>query len=177
MARYVAFLRALNVGGHTITNDDLRQLFADLGVEDPTPYQASGNVVFDTDETEPERLETRIEAHLAAALDYEVATFLRRIEEVVDLAEADSFPRSDPEGKVHVAFLRRPLDEAEHTDLADLANGADVFTIRDRHVLWQVAGRFSDSPLAGPRFARALGQPTTLRTQSTLVRIAARFGA
>ena len=46
MPRHIAFLRAINVGGHTVTMDRLRQLFTGLGLKDVETFIASGNVIF-----------------------------------------------------------------------------------------------------------------------------------
>src|SRR5205823_11057642 len=45
--RYVAILRAINLGAHNrISMKDLQRLFADLGHDDVSTYVQSGNVVF-----------------------------------------------------------------------------------------------------------------------------------
>ena len=82
MPRYIAFLRAINVGGHTVKMDALRELFEALGFEQVETFIASGNVIFETTETDTAALERRIETHLQAALGYAVATFLRSDAEV-----------------------------------------------------------------------------------------------
>ena len=38
----------MNVGGHRITNDELRAAFARIGFEDVGVFRASGNVAFDS---------------------------------------------------------------------------------------------------------------------------------
>ena len=48
MTRLIAFLRAINVGGHTVKMDHLRQLFESLGFSGVETFIASGNVVFET---------------------------------------------------------------------------------------------------------------------------------
>ena len=63
--RYVAFLRAINVGGHTVKMDALRAHLAALGFADVQTFIASGNVLF-TAPGDPAALEAQIEAHLAA---------------------------------------------------------------------------------------------------------------
>lgn len=177
MPRYVAFLRAINVGGHTVTNDQLRTLFGALDVVAPTPYQASGNVVFGSDATDAPALEERIGAHLEGELGYGVGTFLRTIDAVVELAAARPFGELPDGAKLHIAFLRRPPTGGELTELETLATPADRFVAQDRQLLWQVDGPFRESLLASPRFERALAQPTTVRGRPTLARIAARFGS
>ena len=42
MTRYIAFLRAINVGGHTVKMDHLRQLFESLGFSEGETFLARG---------------------------------------------------------------------------------------------------------------------------------------
>jgi uncharacterized protein (DUF1697 family) len=48
MPKYIAFLRAINVGGHIVKMKDLRELFGSLGFTGVETVLASGNVVFET---------------------------------------------------------------------------------------------------------------------------------
>jgi uncharacterized protein (DUF1697 family) len=48
MPKYVAFLRAINVGGHTVKMDHLRRLFEALEFDNVETFIASGNVIFDS---------------------------------------------------------------------------------------------------------------------------------
>ena len=75
--RYIAFLRAINVGGHVVKMDALRAHFAALRLTAVESFIASGNVIFLATSADPTALEQRIEARLAAQLGYSVATFLR----------------------------------------------------------------------------------------------------
>ncbi|MGL4255586.1 MAG: DUF1697 domain-containing protein, partial [Microbacterium sp.] len=49
MAAWVALLRGVNVGGITIRNADLAEVFGDLGFDAVRTVLASGNIVFETD--------------------------------------------------------------------------------------------------------------------------------
>ena len=46
--RYVALLRAINVGGRTVKMDRLRVLFEEMKLQNVQTYIASGNVIFDS---------------------------------------------------------------------------------------------------------------------------------
>ena len=73
MLQYIAFLRAINVGGHIVKMDELRRLFTELGFANVATLIASGNVIFQTDAAGDGRdLEWRIERHLQQALGYDV---------------------------------------------------------------------------------------------------------
>ena len=56
--RYVAFLRAINVGGRVVKMDDLRRHFVSMGLSDVQTFIASGNVIFES----PARSTARLEA-------------------------------------------------------------------------------------------------------------------
>ena len=64
MTRYVAFLRAINVGGRRVKMHHLRELFESLGFSNVETFIASGNVIFDSPAEDTRKLEQRIEDHL-----------------------------------------------------------------------------------------------------------------
>ncbi|MFJ1702177.1 DUF1697 domain-containing protein [Kitasatospora sp. NPDC088346] len=110
---YIAFLRAINVGGRTVRMERLRELFAELGLERVRSYIQSGNVFFDTARTDRAALTRRIEQHLETALGYPVPTMLRTVEEVEELVAAEPFAGVEvtPELRLCVVFLSEPLPD------------------------------------------------------------------
>ena len=68
MPRYVAFLRALNFGGHTIRMERLRDVFTAAGFAGVETFIASGNVIFDSGSTNIGALERKIEMALQSEL-------------------------------------------------------------------------------------------------------------
>ena len=91
MAKYVAFLKAINVGGHVVKMSTLRDVFADLKFSSVETFIASGNIIFETASTPDRRLEQKIEKHLESALGYEVETFVRSIEEIHAIGKYQAF--------------------------------------------------------------------------------------
>ena len=52
---YVAFLRGINVGGHNIVPKvELLKVFVSQGYQNVLVYKQSGNVIFQTDQTNEE---------------------------------------------------------------------------------------------------------------------------
>jgi uncharacterized protein (DUF1697 family) len=140
MIRYIAFLRALNVGSHRrVTMERLRGLFGELDVARVGSYIQTGNVFFDTDEADREALRSRIEAHLEAGLDFPVPTFLRTVEEVAAMLALDPFAGREitPDMRPAITFTREPfpstVDLPYLTPKGDLevvqATAGEVFTI------------------------------------------------
>jgi len=138
MARYIAFLRAINVGGHTVKMDVLRQFFEALGFSNVETFIASGNVVFETAAKNTHTLEKKIEQQLRAALGYEVATFIRTEAELAAIAQCQPFPPSQREAAsaFNIAFLAEPLDDASHKKLLTLKTDIDDFRVQGREVYW-----------------------------------------
>src|SRR5438045_4946943 len=104
MTRYIAFLRAINVGGHTVKMDSLRKLFEELEFANVETFIASGNVIFEAAAENAQALERQIEGHLKQSLGYNVATFIRSASELAAVAQYQPFPDADG-GTVYVAFL------------------------------------------------------------------------
>jgi uncharacterized protein (DUF1697 family) len=95
MPRYIAFLRAINVGGHnTVKMDFLRHLFESLGFSNVETFIASGNIVFETKSKNAQALEREIEKGLREALGYAVATFIRTGTELAAIANYKPFSQS-----------------------------------------------------------------------------------
>ena len=52
MHKYIAFLRAINVGGRIVKMDALRKIFSDMGFTSVETFIASGNVIFEASESD-----------------------------------------------------------------------------------------------------------------------------
>ncbi|MBX7219722.1 MAG: DUF1697 domain-containing protein [Blastocatellia bacterium] len=178
MPRYVAFLRAINVGGHTVKMDRLKKLFEELGLAQVETFIASGNVIFDTTEMNTQNLETKIASHLQTSLGYEVATFLRVTEAIPAIAAYQPFSTEDLEKPGHtlfVGFLAVEPNEATKQKIADVSSETDAFHIFGRELYWLCRIPSNESKFSGPRLEKTLGMPTTLRNVNTVKRIAAKF--
>jgi uncharacterized protein (DUF1697 family) len=171
MPRYIALLRAINVGGHVVKMDRLRMLFEQAGCRNVETFIASGNVVFDSSSTNTRTLEEKIERHLEKGLGYDVVTFLRTPAELAAVAAYKPFTA---EGHaLWVAFLKTaPTDEARQR-LADFRTENDDFHAHQREVYWLRQTKFSESKFSGVRFEKALG-PSTMRNVTTVRKLAAK---
>jgi uncharacterized protein (DUF1697 family) len=179
MTRFVAFLRAINVGGHTVTMAELRAHFEAVGLANVETFIASGNVLFDAPSRSAVTLPSKIEARLAAALGYEVKTFLRTAAEVEAIARYTPFPeaRLRTAAALNVAFLAAPLGRAARKTLAALATDIDDLHAHGREVYWLCARKQSESTFSNAVFERRLGVAATFRGMNTIARLAAKLGA
>jgi uncharacterized protein (DUF1697 family) len=178
MTQYVAFLRAINVGGHTVKMTDLRELFEALGFSSVETFIASGNVIFNSPVGDTAELEQRIETHLRESLGYPVATFIRSVPDLERIARHVPFQASELENgeTVYIAFLQRePTDEA-HQKLMSFRKATDDFHVHQCQVYWLCRTRFSDSTFSGAKLEKTLGMQATVRNSSTVKKMAAKYG-
>jgi uncharacterized protein (DUF1697 family) len=179
MTHYVAFLRAINVGGHVVKMDRLRQLFEQLGLAQVETHIASGNVIFESTSRSAKALEKKIAAHLRAALSYEVATFIRTISQVIEIAQYRPFPESDLNAAgvtTYVGFLTKPIDAAAQTAVMSFRTAVDEFHVHQREIYWLCRIRSSESEFSLARLEKALGVQATFRNSTTVAKIAAKYG-
>jgi uncharacterized protein (DUF1697 family) len=175
MPRYVALLRAINVGGHTVKMDRLAELFRDLGLKDVTTFIASGNVLFNASKS-PTTLNASIEAHLEKALGYAVPTFLRNgagmkraAENIPWRAEADF----GKDARIYVGFLERVPTATETKKVLALTSEVDDFAFHGEEVYWLSRVKMSESKVSGAVLEKALGMKATLRNRNTTEKLAA----
>ena len=123
MTRYVALLRAVNLGSHKkISMPDLRTLLTALGYADVATYLQSGNAVFTADEPRAEAVAARIEEGLTADLGLTTEVILRTAERLRRVVEDNPLPVGDPT-KLSVWFLQAapPPGWLDGLDLAAFA--------------------------------------------------------
>jgi uncharacterized protein (DUF1697 family) len=172
VTRQVAFLRAINVGGRNVKMDRLRSVFEDVRLRDVSTVINSGNVVFTTGAEDTAALERRIEQALADELGYEVDTFVRSASEIATIARRKDFADA-PDGElVQVAFLKTRPSAAVRRAVESLATEKDELVLRGRELHWHVRGRTMDSLVKPKALGDALGGPTTVRSLTTVRRIA-----
>jgi len=159
--------------------DDLRAEFEALGFTDVATFRASGNVVFDAARGSAAEITARVQEGLAAALGYEVATFLRAAHEVREIAAHEPFAAASVEasaGKLQVAMLSaRPTTRARKDALA-LSSDADRLAMGERELYWLPQGGMMESELDLKALGVLFG-PFTIRTKGTVEQLAGKHFA
>jgi uncharacterized protein (DUF1697 family) len=178
--RYAGFLRAINVGGHRVTNEELRSGIEWLGFADVATFRASGNVIFDGREGDrPEKVAAALERGLAESLGYDVPVFLRTATEIRTIAAQEPFPAKQVKasgGKLQALLMRKRLPAQTRRKVLAMATDTDPLVFGDRELYWLPSGPMMDSALDLKSIDALIG-PNTKRTKGTLDQIAARYFA
>ena len=175
MARYIALLRGVNVGGITIKSADLRERVRGLGFDDVRTVLASGNVAFSSDDTDAAKLKTRIERALSDRFGYEAWIVLLTRDELERAIDGFPFDAEDANRQPWVIFSSKPaaLDELL-ADIDGFDSDVDPLARGDGVIYWNpVKGTTVDTPF-GKLLGKARFKPTTTnRNLRTLVKLLA----
>jgi uncharacterized protein (DUF1697 family) len=177
MPRFIAFLRAINVGGHVVTMAELRALFEALGFKSVETFIASGNVIFESRSTDTRAMERRVEDRLLKALGHEVETFIRTEAEVSAIARYKPFKASQVQsaGAFCVGFLAEPLTAEGRKSLMALKTDIDDFHVNGREVYWLCRKRQSESTFSNVRFEKLTKARVTFRGVNTVAKLATKY--
>lgn len=174
-SRYVALLRAINVGGRVVKMDALRTLFEALKLGNVETMIASGNVLFDAPaRARPEALETRIEQHLKKALGYEVSTFVRTPDELTAIVAHEPFAPDPSAHAIYVAFLKSEPTSDGRQQILNLSDDVDEFDVVAREVYWKARKSVRESRTSGASLEKLLRMPATLRNITTVRKLGAK---
>ena len=178
MPKYAAFLRAINVGGHTVKMDHLKSLFEKMGFVNVETFIASGNVVFETKSKSVDSIKKKIEIELNKQLGYGVATFIRTTKELKEIAEHKPFKESDLNNKqnyLYIGFFDNQPDKELQKKVLALSDEANEFYFNKTELYWLCRKNFSDSGITGKTLEKALGMEATIRNSTTIRKMVLKF--
>lgn len=178
MTKFFAFLRAINVGGHIVKMDQLRDFFTALGFINVETFIASGNVIFESRSKNSTALERKIENYLAKSIGYEVATFVRTFAELERINEYRPFSEAELNAQgntLYVGFIADVPGKAAVQKVEALATDVDDLKISGREVYWLCRTTFSDTTISGAILEKTLGMKVTLRNINTIRRLVKKY--
>lgn len=178
MPRYFVFLSAINVGGRRLKMDQLRDLFVSMGYPGAETFIASGNVIIESDETDPANVAAHIEEQLQTKLGYDVSAIIRTRPELAAINALRPFPEEEIAAypRYYYVWLLQTNPTAELADVAtECQTEDDFFHVDNREVYYlsRVGVGTTSAPLT--RLARAFGSPSTQRSMNTITRLLAKY--
>lgn len=172
--RYVALLRGINVGGNNmIKMETLRSTLAALGFDNVKSYINSGNLAFDTAETDDRKLAVRIHDAIKADFGFDISVMVRSVSEIEDAIANNPFEGQFERDKdVHVFFLNGELTADQKAMLLRQGSDDEQFAIFDRHVICMLKIHILDSAVGKGFIDKKLKVATTGRNWRTVKTLA-----
>ena len=174
--KYVAFLRAINVGGHAKVNmSELREAFAAAGCRNVRTHIQSSNVIFESPAQDLAKLLHNVLAKLRNLLDGEQVIMLRTAGEIEEIIRKAPFKdvEAEPGIKLYVAFLSQKPRSKPRLPLVSSREALEAVAISDREV-FVVSRRKKNGFFGFPNLLveKELGVPATTRNWTTVSKIA-----
>jgi uncharacterized protein (DUF1697 family) len=174
MSKYVAFLRAINVGGTTLIKmSDLKLMFESFGLYNVQTYIQTGNVIFESDEGDASLLEQQIERQLEKSMGKRIPLFVRTIREVVDMARKCPFDPGESE-TAYVVILDEKPDRKDIRKLLSLNSAADEFTVLGKQAFALRRDR-DNSIFSNNAVEKILGVAGTTRNLTVIRKLAEKY--
>jgi len=175
--RYIALLRAVNVGGRQVKMDRLRALFEEMRFRNVETFIASGNVIFEAT-GKAVSIESKIEKHLLESLGFEVPTLVRSTDAFSAAAARTPFlalPPLTKAGGLYVGFLKSDAASDGLAKLEPYSGGGNTFALHGRELYWRAEDRQAGIAIPIAKFERAVGCPATFRNITTVQKIVERY--
>ncbi|MEO7996840.1 MAG: DUF1697 domain-containing protein [Gemmatimonadaceae bacterium] len=181
MPRYIAFLRAVNVGGRVVKMTQLKSIFESVGLESVETFIASGNVIFTSKSTSVPALVKKIEGALKHELEYDVPVFLRSDAELALIATRRHavFSETEVSGahSLNVGVMHAPLTAAAQKAMLTFNTEAETFRTHEGELYMLLHTPVTNSKFSITKFEKAIGAGTTFRNMNTMERLAKKYPA
>jgi uncharacterized protein (DUF1697 family) len=176
MARFVAFLRGINIGGRIVTKGELRSIIEDLGFKEVVTYRQSGNVILEAGTVSSDEARVRIESAMKEELGYDVPIFIRTFGDLGRIL--DSAPKSQGKAgsSLLVTLLSAPFAKFPSPLPMTIPNStAQIISARGAEVFSETHGG-GEGALPNPFVEAKLGVKATTRNLNVIRDIVDKFG-
>jgi len=172
MVKYIALLRAVNVGGTgKLPMSDLKAMCEDAGFSKVRTFIASGNVVFES-KASASKVKCDLEVRLLAYAENPIGVVVRTAAEMAAVLKANPFPKAAPSHTVAIFLDTSPPADA----LARVSGVKDEqMRLGKREIFVYYGAGIGKSKLNIP--AAKSGTARNMNTIAKLAQMAANFSA
>jgi uncharacterized protein (DUF1697 family) len=163
MPTYISMLRGINVGGQKqVRMAELKSLYELLGLGNVQTYVQSGNVVFDSEEQDAEKLMKSIESQIETTFGFSVPVLIRSADDFQRVIESHPFANEEPI-RVLVTFLYEHPERSKWDDLSLYQDKVDQFALGEQEIFLFCPGGYGRTRLSNTFFEKKLGVIATTR--------------
>lgn len=168
------FLRGINVGGHhKVPMAELRNKLTEIGCENVRTLLNSGNIVFETKQTNIPDLESRIETHLSQSFNFPITLILRTKNEIADLVHKKPFETVNihKDIRLYVSFLKNEPKIEMTLPYFSKDNTYQIISISNRIICSVLDLSTTKTPKGMDELQKIFGKNITTRNWNTILKI------
>jgi len=141
--------------------------YLSLGLGKVHPYIQSGNVVFEDESQDADRLAERIEGGIRFRLGLDVHVIIRTKEEMLKVVRTNPF-KGKEETKVHVTFLSMRPESISTNEISKVRDKTEEFSVLGREVYLFCPKGYGGSKLSNSFLEKVLKTRATTRNWRTV---------
>jgi len=169
---YIAFFRAINVGGkNSLPMKSLVGILEGMGAAQVRTYIQSGNAVFQSAEENPAQLSKQLAAEIKKHHGFEPFPLVLGLEALQKACASNPFPEAEAEPKsLHLGFLASKPLRPDIDKLSSLKKASERFHLGDGVFYLHAPEGVGNSKLAASA-EKLLGVPMTDRNWRTVCKV------
>ncbi len=171
MHTYLSLLRGINLGSHyKINMADLRALYESLEFTNVQTYVQSGNVIFDSSETDRAQLAESIKGKITEVYGYTVPILIVDAQALMQVFASNPFltQRNENPSSLHATFLAHPPSEEVVRGFVPPKSGEDEFILAGSVIYVFCPNGYGRTKLTNNLFENKLKVPATTRNWNTM---------
>lgn len=174
MKTYISILRGINVSGkNLIKMNSLKEMYESLGFQNVTTYIQSGNIVFQTAETNLDELEMLISDGILKRYALKVPVLVRDVSELKNILAQNPLldEIKDDTTKLHITFLSKAPETQFLEGIDNSTYLPDKFFIMERTIYLFCPNGYGNTKLSNNFFENKLKVSATTRNLRTLMEL------
>lgn len=176
MARYIALLRGINVGGNNIIKmAELRDAFEARGFGNVSTYINSGNILFDSAAASIAEIKSTCEKLIADGFNLDIPVCIISVSDLTDaLTHAPDWWNEDPEARHDAFFIIPPMTAEEiFAHVGSVKEDYEKVAYHGRVIFWSAPMvTFSRTRWSKIAKDKAMYRAITVRNANTAVKLA-----
>jgi uncharacterized protein (DUF1697 family) len=136
--KYVAFLRGINVGGRVVRMVDLKLCLEKGGFTDIKTLLQSGNVVFQSNQSDKNDVRQSLEDLVSKQFDYPAKILVYRHDELEPIVRAYPFDTADEDYQHYVVFMDRGKADQFIQEFGEVQNSVELMVKGEGVIYWMV---------------------------------------
>jgi uncharacterized protein (DUF1697 family) len=178
LKKYIAFLRGINVGGHhKVPMADLRKVLETMSFQNVTTLLNSGNVIFETQASEPAELSERVAEQLENVFQFPIPSIVIPADSLLKLLNEDPFKDEilTKESRGYVSFLQYKPKLSQQLPWVSEDGSLKILKTDDKFICSHLDLSKVKTPEAMKVLEKFYGKQMTTRNWNTIERIAGKL--
>lgn len=172
--KYLALLRGINVGGkNIISNEDLYQIFLDLGLKNVRTYIQSGNILFRSGKKSTKELAEEIEKELSQRFSYDARAVVLSYDQYKYAIESapEDWGKDNQQNHNAIFPLGDGISKKVYAELPLPKPGIESITLRENVIFWSVSKEYLTKTAYMKLAKLQVYQGVTIRNHNTVFKL------